>query len=430
MGSTPGRPNILLLLMDSVPARRLGCYGYSRPVTPNIDAIAEDGVRFSNAVSTGCMSPPSHASLFTGLFPDRHGVLRKESKLGTEIPTLAEVLTDNGYMTWCISNKLDVGRETGLDRGFTRVLERCRRYPWPLSSLHFRFMRQTMNLFGAFDDGAAASHKTLLRWIDKSRDAAAPFFAFINYSDAHYPYGAPAPFRYRFAPNEFSITRTRELFRTSLAGEQVSLSGEGIREDDLQGMSDLFDGGVAYLDHKIGELMSGLDERRILDDTIVVVLADHGEYLGARGYIGHGIGLYGPVLHIPLIMRWPGGIQAGVVEERQIQISDLFPTLMSLAGLSWSGLGDLDGVTLMPVGEKTPYHQDLAAFYPDQMMVQRGSVKYLRREDGSEELYDLDADPDEAANLAGVRSDDIRSFRARLDAILARRDSAVAVTGS
>jgi len=416
------RPNVLILLMDSVPARRMGCYGYGRPVSPNIDALAAEGVRFADAVSTGCMSPPAHASLFTGLYPDRHGVLIKASTLREGIPTMAEIFSAAGYQTWCVTNKLDVGSETGLDRGFDRVVEMCKRWGWPWASIRFRLMRATMNLYGAADDGAAFSHRILLKWITGRGKGGRPFLAFVNYADAHYPYGAPGSFRYRFAPRRFSISKTRRLFLTSASSERVCYGGIPLEQEDLEGMSDLFDGGVAYLDHRIGELVGRLRESGLLDSTILVVLSDHGEYLGDRGYIGHGMGLYEPVLRIPLIMRWPSGIPGGTVEKRPVQISDLLPTLTALAGIEWRGSGRLDGMSLVPLGREGGYHEDLTAFFPGQTMIRNGMMKYLRGENGAGELYDLGADPDESRNLAEERPELVRLLRSRLEGLLSRQD--------
>ncbi len=429
MSSPSARPNLLLLLLDSVPARRLGCYGYGRPTSPGIDRLAAEGVRFAEAVSTGCMSPPAHASLFSGLHPDRHGVLIKESTLSPAVPTMAEILTRAGYRTWCISNKLDVGFETALDRGFERVVEMRRRWIRPLAGLRFRLMRSTMNLNGRADQGASASNRKLLRWLDRERADGRPFFAFINYSDAHYPYGAPRPYRYRFTKKQFSIVKTRKLFLASLSAEAFSEGAFPLEEDEMEALSDLFDGGVAYLDSKVAELVDGIRRRGLLESTIVVIVADHGEYLGDRGWQGHGLGLYEPVLRIPLIMRWPGRLRGGLVERRPVQISDLLPTLLALAGVEWEGVAGLDGVTLLPLGGGEPYHQDLLAHYPGQVMIRHGSMKYLRREDGADELYDLSADPGESENLAPVKADKVQFLRARLDAFLSRRERSAAIAG-
>lgn len=415
------RPNVLILLMDSVPARRLGCYGYGRPVSPHIDAVAAEGLRFAEAISTGCMSPPAHASLFTGLFPDRHGVLKKDSTLPAGIATMAEIFSAAGYRTWCITNKLDVGSDTGLDRGFERIAEMCKRWGWPISGVRFRLMRATMNLYGAADDGAAESHRLLTRWMgDAGRDPR-PFLAFVNYADAHYPYGAPRKFRFRFAPRPFSIAKTRRLFVTSASSEKICYGGILLPEDDLEGMSDLFDGGVAYLDHMIGRLLARLREDGTLDRTILVILSDHGEYLGARGWIGHGMGLYEPVLRIPLIMRYPAAIAAGGVETRPVQITDLLPTLLSLAGVPWDGTAALDGRNVLPAPRGGEAPRDLTAFFPGQTMIRNGRLKYIKGENGSGELYDLARDPHESTNLAGERPEIVEQLRSRLDLLLSRR---------
>jgi arylsulfatase A-like enzyme len=375
------------------------------------------------------MSPPAHASLFTGLHPDRHGVLLKESILPPAVPTMAEILARAGYRTWCISNKLDVGFETALDRGFERVVEMRRRWIRPLAGIRFRFKRSTMNLNGRLDEGASASNRKLLRWLDRERGDGRPFFAFINYADAHYPYGAPRPYRYRFTEARFSYRKTRKLFLASLSAEAYSEGAFTLDEGEMEALSDLFDGGLAYLDSKVGELVDGIRQRGLLENTIVAVLADHGEYLGDRGWQGHGLGLYEPVLRIPLIMRWPARLPEGLVEKRPVQISDLLPTLLALADVNWEGARDLDGVSLLPLGGGAPYHQDLLAHYPGQVMIRHGSMKYLRREDGADEVYDLSVDHEESENLVSEKPDTVQFLRARLEAFLSRRERPAAIGG-
>jgi arylsulfatase A-like enzyme len=424
------RPNVLVLLMDSVPARRLGCYGYRRPVSPHVDQLALEGVRFRECLSTGAMSPPAHASLFTGLYPDRHGVLLKGEVLPRHLPTLAEVLGRNGYRTWCLSNKMDVGEETALDRGFQKVLEMNRRFPWPLAGLHFRLRRSTMKLRGWMDDGAALSNRRLLSWIDGESGTDTPFFAFINYADAHYPYGAPRSFRFRFTRRALPSAAMWRLFQASLHTEEYRLGEFDLDPEDLEDLSGLFDGGVAYLDHRIGELIGALSRRDLLDRTLVIALADHGEFLGDRGLIGHGQVLYEPVLQVPLLMRLPGRLPRGVIERRSAQICDVMPTILDLLGISWDGMEKIDGVSLLPTGEERPYRKDLVAFIPGQQMLRHGPLKYLRREDGAGELYDLDDDPTESRDLSADRPDNVRFLRARLDAFLAREDGIAASVGS
>lgn len=419
------RPNILILLLDSVPARRLGCYGYERPTTPNLDRMAAEGVRFADATSPGAMSPPGHGSLFTGLLPDRHGVLLMGSRLSPDLPTMSGVFSRAGYRTMYWSNKLDLSRTTGLDAGFDQAVEMQSRFPWPLSGLVFRARVATGNFADRVDKGAAATNRYLLRYLADRQNSRNPSLMFVNYVDAHYPYGAPPPFRFRFTHAPLSRARARRLFNLSRRSDEYRKGAFTLEDDDFRDLSDLFDGSLAYLDQRVGELLEELRLRNLLDRTIVVVLADHGEFHGDHGRVGHGQVLYESVIRVPLIIRWPDGLPRGVVERRPVQISDVFPTLLDLAGVSWEPASPLDGVSLVPREASEPYHEDLFAFLPDQAMIRRGSLKYIRFDDGREEVYDLEADPDESRNLLHEPPDLLPLLRDRLGARMEKYGSAL-----
>jgi arylsulfatase A-like enzyme len=393
--------NVVFVVMDTTRGDRCSVNGYGRKTTPRLEEIAREGTVFRNAWSPAGWTGPAHASMFTGLRPESHGFLRgTRLYLREDSVTLAERFQESGYKTACFSNNNTVAPEFGLAQGFDLHVPlysvRERDYPW-----------------------APRTHQVALDWAVKARQSGAPFFLFINDMEPHYPYRPPAEAARRFLTDgttREAEERIRELPFDGLCWHNFGVTPLGPL--DLRAMSDLYDAEIACLDAAVGSLVDGLRETGLLDETVLVVVGDHGENLGDHGLVDHLFSLHRSIRHVPLVIRAPSRLPAGTAVDDVVRLEDLHPTLLELCGLPVPR--DLDGASLLSDlpgrvaraalgcpdlfidGKKqecsVPF--DATAFRADLRAVYDGRHHYIRYTDGREELYDVTADPEEARNLA------------------------------
>jgi arylsulfatase A-like enzyme len=309
----PPQPNVLLVVIDTLRADRVSSYGYRRPTTPNIDAIAAAGIRFERANSTSSWTLPAHASMFTGRFPIEHGATQEHTVVDEALPTLAERFAEAGYATVGISGNGVVNRGSGLARGFGEFVEGWRESA-PTGAAHDRH------------PNIVALRRSLQR-IGKER----PFFAFVNFIEVHGPYAPPAPYRGRFLsePGHSPLVQSA----TRRKAPAYYLDPSSISDDEFRVLNDLYDGEVAYADALVGALMAELETAGVRDDTVVVITSDHGENIGDHGHFRHVFSLYHTTVRVPLIVSFPDGARAGEVRSEAVSLIDLYPTLLGLAGL-------------------------------------------------------------------------------------------------
>ncbi len=425
-----GLPNILLIILDTVRAANLSLYGYERPTTPRLEDMAASGVTFRRAYSIAPWTLPSHVGIFTGRyhFETRTG---GERPLGGDFPTLAGVLAAHGYATGgFVGNLVYTTRGSGLSRGFARyedyrlTLSAFLRSAW-LPRFIVDHVPPVTRLVG--DDAKEGGDVTseFLHWLNEPR--AGPFFAFLNYFDAHAPYLSPAPFASKFGP------RPRGWIYNSGWRDTPDTKYDAAQ---LQPWLNLYNGAVSFTNDQIGTILDTLAVRGQLDNTIVVVIGDHGEMWGEHGEIDHAKSLYEPVLHVPLVIRYPARVPDGAWVNSTVSLRDLPATILDLAGLPERGL--LPGHTLAPLwdraSEDAPHSPVLAELdhwtiteMPFWAPIGRGdmaalfsdSLHYILNGDGVEELYDLRDDPGELEDLAGLpdRDTTLQRLRAMLDGI-------------
>ena len=338
--ATPGMPNVLVIVVDTLRADHLSSYGYSRPTSPNLDRMAQQGVLFENAISTSSWSLPSHVSLLTGRYQFEHGIgnVQPEPWLGWGrkglggYTTVGEVLQEKGYRTGAFSaNRTYFSRDLGFGRGFihfedyfhspadmfVRTLygrEFARIYlKRTEKSLVKRILRR-LSFTSLLDQDAEGSgsyggafgirkradvvNKEVLDWID--RDHQRPFFAFLNYFDVHDPYGGPRTYPKPGWPQQTSI--------------------------------DAYDDSVKYADDQIGLMMHELDTRGLANKTLVVITSDHGESLGQHHLETHGRALYWELIHVPLMLYFPGHVPGTMRIERPVTNAGIPATILDLLG--------------------------------------------------------------------------------------------------
>lgn len=322
----PGAPNVILLILDTVRAANLSIYGYSRPTSPTLERVAARGVVFDHAFSTASWTAPSHASMMTGRWG---GESRADylSPMDPTAPTLAEALSRHGYATGAfIANTGYASYQVGFDRGFAHYEDLPVDLPqvlWSTTLARTRFARKIQEAFrerawwkirGAITDfdlridnelearrqHAAEIADHFLAW--RGRVSSGPYFAMLNLMDAHAPYNPPDGFSTRF--------------------------GDGGRALDR------YDGGIAYADSVLGSLLDRLERMGDLENTIIVVTADHGEQWGEHGLDSHGNSLYLPLLHVPLIVAGTSAVPAGQRVAPLVSLRDLPATILELARVS------------------------------------------------------------------------------------------------
>ena len=422
------RPNILLVMMDTVRADRLSCYGYGRQTMPELARFASEAIRYERVVPNGIWTVPSHASLFTGLAVRSHGMNHDHMHLDDSFDTLAELLGEAGYQTACISNNPYVSAEFNMTQGFAVELSTL-----AMRRLSKSFADAWCDGLGLApllpwlekDLGAALNNYLFARWVDRSRDSARPFFVFLNYMEGHLPYLAPQEVRRCFL-DPAQVARSYQLRRrvygnivNLLTAHYNFLDSACLSADDRAVLAGQYDACLYYLDSRLGELLQAIDRRGLREQTVVVFVSDHGEALGEHAQWSHELGVYDTLLHVPLLIR-DGRSPAGRRVTRPVQLSDLFPTILRWAGVQNPAAAGSPSRDLMAeeppertvVGEQIVANEyrlrwagrrdpgfDRQRFTRQLRAVVGPRYKYICSSDGRDELYDLREDPGELNNL-------------------------------
>ena len=421
-------PNVLLIVMDATRARNLSCYGYGRPTSPNLERFAERCVIYEAAISPAGWSLPAHASIFTGLYPSKHGAYERHKYLPREHPTMAELLRARGYRTLAFCYNGYVGPATGLDRGFEEFNRVVESIPRPLRKTVRKIESGIAMLRGLHDAGAHHTSIQVRAAVRQSQTDERPFFMFVHYEEPHAPYCPPRKFN-RYLPDGISI---RQAKRVNQDQWKYLADPTSMGEQDFEVLRALYDAEIMYLDTRIAEVLDWLEELDTLDQTMVIITADHGENIGEHQMMGHQYCLYDTLLHVPLIVHYPRGTAAPTRIGHQVQTLDLLPTILSMLGdTSSEAYRSLQGHDLLSPTEReftfaewerpdlTPFYQkfpgvDVSRYDRALKMVRSDRYKYIWASDGNHELYDLQADPDETHNVITGRSDVFREMDRRL----------------
>jgi arylsulfatase A-like enzyme len=409
------RPNIVLVVIDTLRRDRVGCYGAGRDTTPNLDRLAAEGTRFENAYSTAPWTCPSVASILTGQLPSSHGVVQPAARFPSEVETLAEMLGAAGYETAGVVSNMHLRKIFGFDQGFeTWGQDQARGHE------HVSTPAVTDEASGLVRELAASDR---------------PFFLFALFFDPHYEYTPHPEFGFASDPGRItgneSIHELRDLAPTMTPSE-------------VQYIRDVYDEEVRFTDEGLGRLLECLRATGEYDDTLIVVTADHGEELLERGWLGHWRSLYDELVRVPLVVRLPrahaapGTAQTPVVETPISHVS-LVPTLRQVARLE-PNLPRVAAPSLLPllIRERPAAWPAVFCevdFDPDKLKtddkvdpdVLPESHKRALIADGLKlihddvtrkvELYDLAQDPGELHDLAEARPEDARRLLALLEEV-------------
>jgi arylsulfatase A-like enzyme len=432
----PGAPNVLLIVLDTVRAQNLSLHGYQRPTTPRLESFSKRGARFELAMAAAPWTLPSHASMFTGQWPHELSADWFKSLDDTHA-TLAETLSAHGYATaGFVANTFYCGYETGLSRGFAHY-EDYKVSPQEvlLSSSLGRTIANNSSVRRVLGyerviagKDAASVNADFLNWL--SRDRQRPFFAFLNYFDAHEVYLPPKPFYGKFSQGRvLNSNAIRHEMRRSLRQDWPEMSPQ-----EVQAEVDAYDETIAYLDYQLGQLFDELQRRSVLDNTLVIITSDHGEQFGEHRLFMHGNSLYSQLLHVPLLLALPSRVPAGVSVPEPVSLRDLPATVLDLVGIENSAR--LPGGSLARYWDQKSKSSETSAdallseltggifgreWYPavkgDMKSLVVGQYHYIKNGDGSEELYDLKTDPLELKNLAASDSSKqlFEKFRASVE---------------
>jgi len=367
-----GDLNVLLVTLDTTRADRIGAYGWGHARTPNIDALAAGGVRFAQAYCSAPLTLPSHCSILTGTYPLYHKVRNNGSYyLAPEAVTLAERLRDRGFLTSAFVASFNVDSRFGVDQGFALYDDRADDEQMLKT---FRSERRGDKVADAF-----------LGWLEGN--AKSRFFSWVHFFDPHMPHDPPSPYKEEFA-------------------------------------GDLYDGEIAFMDHELGRIIDGLRAKGILDRTLIVLAGDHGEALGDKEELDHGIFIYDGTMKVPLIFYGDKRLPSGLVVDSKVRLIDLMPSVLDMLGIPVNP--EVQGTSLLPYieGKKDgdlPCY--LESYYPPETFgwselvgIVDGDWKFIRAP--RSELYNLKTDAKEEKDLVAREAGTAARLNRKLDEVI------------
>jgi arylsulfatase A-like enzyme len=417
----PDIRHVILIALDTTRADHLACYGHPFIETPNIDRLAAEGILFEQHISAASTTLCSFTSLMTGTWPHTHGVPRNGFTIDTGNRMMAEVLQAAGFATAGIIGALPLDRTFNFDQGFDHFDRDYEFIVREAEQIH-QAQRRADNVTDA-----------ALAWLAANR--AERQFLFVHYWDPHLPYDAPEPFggRYRepgvaYDPGMEKVGAARQVLRGT-APEQHKARVAALYTSE-------YGAEISYTDHQIGRLVAGLEGRGLLENSLVILTADHGETLQEHeNKIQHGKSVYDTEIRTPLILRFPGGRNGGRRTDHLVSNIDLLPTLVDLLGLdredgvegrSFAGIVDGELPPRAPVFAEATQPWWNETFDNDPLWANRGKFqcvrtaryKYMfRLPDRKFGLFDLRTDPHEQRNLLLGPHDEAmaRSMRQQLE---------------
>jgi arylsulfatase A-like enzyme len=406
--ASAGTSNVLLIVLDTVRSLSLSLYGYTRPTTPELARISLGGIRFDRAFSSAPWTLPSHAGILTGYPADQLSADWTQALDGTH-PTLAEILANRGLVpAGFVANVYYCSRESGLDRGFAHY-EDFPLSPWDILRSHvlWRWLSDrwlVRNITGRTREpgrkDAPEVNAAFLNWLDRHQDR--PFFAFLNYYDAHEPYTIVAPFDSVFrAPRKLVYP----------PGDRTDWSPA-----EVDGRQRAYEASIAYLDQQIGKLIAELERRGVAQRTLIIITADHGEEFLEHGVMAHGNSLARQGIQVPLVLLYPGRIPAGRTVSTPVSLLDLPATILDILKVPatvpghslvrfWSDSTTRPQDPIVAQVSQSPGHPHYPVSHGPLRSVMFDGFRLIRDARGHEQLYDAAADSLETTDLLPARPD-------------------------
>jgi choline-sulfatase len=351
-------PNVILITLDTVRADRMGFLGSKLGLTPQLDALASQGVVFEHAYSQAPITPVSHATILTGTFPQYHGIRNFGDRLPPSVPLLPDILHAQGYHTGAFVGSIILDPKNGFASGFERGFD--------VYDAGFHRQKTGERREASMQRRGEVTLAHVLEWLGQQKGK--PFFLWFHLWDAHDPYNPPEPFRSRFPNTPYNA-------------------------------------GIAYVDDTVGKLFDYLRTQGLYENTLIAVAADHGESLGDHGELTHSIFLYDSTIHVPLLLKLPGNRLAGQHVNATASLVDLAPTLLDSLGQTPPSA--MQGRSLLPlIGNPDPGnrpsfatgdHSERSFGWSALVSLRTGNQLYVRAP--KPELYDLAADPGAKTNL-------------------------------
>lgn len=415
------KPNIVLIILDTIRTDQFTSYGNPRMTTPNIDELVDEGVRYEHAYAASPWTLPSHASIFTGLYPSIHRADWDTRWMSSEHTTIAQYLKSFHYQSAAVVCNNYIAYTTNISRGFDVVKQiealwgtalkphNKNKFPFlrrVMRALHRRWRKVTTN-----DRGTKQAVDQTIQWLN-TVDKTRPVFLTLNFMESHLPYITKFPERFRFvAPEQVEKAKNIPMdFWHHVAGTRV------VTDEEMELLRLMSDGGLYYMDHHVGRLFDHLKQLEMYDNSLIIVTSDHGESFGEEGLLGHQFSVGEQLINIPLVIRYPDAQRAGEVDNRLVQLTDIFPTIIDLVASEHDWKPNLNGKSLISNEEHDhifveylkPVTGGFERMYPDLDLTHwklpyRAMIelpyKLRWRGDGQIKLYNIVDDPHEQADL-------------------------------
>ncbi len=420
--NTQIKPNVLIVMLDTQRTDTLGCYGYDKPTTPNLDRLASEGAVFLDNISPAIWTLPSVASLFTGIHVMSHGAGAAYEEFDGTPATLAEALDERGYQSVAF-----------FENHFAAM---------PRKGFNEFHLGLGMRHPGDYFDHSRLRIKRAAQWLDfnvMGQAAPAPFFMYVQFFDSHSPWRPREPYRSQFAQIDIN---EQEQKRLNEAIYPTWLKQYEFTDRDRLVLKSLYDASTACTDSHVGLLIDVLRDRGLLDNTVVFIMSDHGEMLGehkdalsGHDHFTHHLAAYEELIKVVLIARYPATFPAGTRISTPTQTHDIVPTIAEILGFEFpqaqgfSLLGPIQGQPRRDF-TLTEYQKSIHAawrmlnldpnidprvFLPAIKAWRRNGMKYIWRSDLRDELYDLRVDPKEQTNLIEQQPEIARAMRLDLE---------------